>query len=406
MSSVERLELGLVAAETSGDLLAASVLDGLSASLGEHGLEAAGIGGPALGDRGMTCWWSIDALSVRGYAEVLREYPRLLRLRRDLRERLLAWRPDLFVGVDAPDFNLDLEISLRRAGIATAHFIGPSVWAWRRSRLARIREAAGLMLLVFPFEQEIYDAAGIPAVYVGHPLADRIDPASDRALARRQLGLSENAPLVALLPGSRSAEIRYMAEDFLETARWLRRARPELRFVLPAAGAAQYGQLRGLLARRGIDDGVLLTEGQSHEALAACDTALVGSGTATLEAALFGRPMVIAYRMATLSYLIMRRMGYLPWIGLPNILCRDWVVPEFVQAAATPEAMGKALLGQLDDPGLRERIVQRFADLHGELRRDCARRCADELLTYAERRRVPRGPARPKGPMPVQGGKP
>jgi lipid-A-disaccharide synthase len=393
MDGGEAFELGVVAAEASGDLLAASVLDGLQARLPATGLRAAGIGGPALQARGMDCWWSIDALSVRGYVEVLREYPRLLRLRRDLRERLQAWRPDVFLGVDAPDFNLDLEVGLRRAGVPTAHFIGPSVWAWRRGRLARIREAAGLMLLVFPFEQAIYDEAGIPAVYVGHPLADQIPPKSDRAGARRALGLPPEAPLVALLPGSRPAEIRYMAESFLETARWLRRARPELRFVLPAAGARQYEQLRALLARRGIDDSVLLTEGRSHEALAACDTALVGSGTATLEAALFGRPMVIAYRMAGLSYAIMRRMGYLPWIGLPNILCRDWVVPEFVQAAATPAAMGQALLEQLDDPALRERITGRFADLHGTLRRDCATRCAEELLAYAERMRAGR-PAR------------
>lgn len=387
MAAAPDLSLAVVAAEASGDLLAASVLDGLRA-VGP--LRAAGIGGPAMVERGFEAWWSIDELSVRGYVEVLREYPRLLRLRRQLRDRVLALRPDVFVGVDAPDFNLGLERWLRQRGVPTAHFIGPSVWAWRRERLSAIREAVGLMLLVFPFEKAIYDKAGIPAAYVGHPLADTIAPDADRAAARQTLGLPPEGTVIALLPGSRRAEIHYMAESFLGAADWIARRRPEVRFVLPAAGARQYEQLRALLARRGGPAQVLLVEGRSHEALAACDTGLIGSGTATLETALFGRPMVIAYRMATLSYLIMRRMGYLPWVGLPNILCRDGVVPEFLQDAATPEAMGAALLAQLDDPALRERITGRFADLHGALRQDCASRCADELARYAERARAGR----------------
>ena len=381
MAAAPALSLAVVAAEASGDLLAASVLEGLRTA---GPLQAAGIGGPAMSACGFDAWWSIDELSVRGYVEVLREYPRLLRLRRDLRQRVLAWQPDVFLGVDAPDFNLGLERALRRQGVPTAHFIGPSVWAWRRERLAGIREAVGLMLLVFPFEKPIYDEAGIPASYVGHPLADIIPARPDRAAARRALGLPEQGAVVALLPGSRRAEIHYMAESFLEAAEWLARRRPEVRFVLPAAGAQHYERLRALLARRAGKAAVLLTQGRSHEALAACDTALIASGTATLEAALFARPMVIAYRMAPLSYLIMRRMGYLPWVGLPNILCRDWVVPEFLQPAATAEAMGEALLVQLDDPALRERIAGRFADLHGSLRQGCASRCAEELARYAE----------------------
>ena len=216
------LQVAVVAAEASGDVLAASVLHGLSEGCAPIGrLAAAGIGGPAMAATGFDAWWSIDELSVRGYVEVLREYPRLRRLRRDLRERVLAWRPDLFLGVDAPDFNLDLEVALRRAGVRTAHFIGPSVWAWRRERLTRIREAVDHMLLVFPFEPPLYEQAGIPATYVGHPLADAIDERVDAAAARVGLGLAPDAAVVALLPGSRPAEVRYMTRTFVETAAWL-----------------------------------------------------------------------------------------------------------------------------------------------------------------------------------------
>ena len=386
MSSAD-LQLAVVAAEASGDVLAASVLRGLGERCAPTGtLKAAGIGGPAMAAAGFDAWWSIDELSVRGYVEVLREYPRLRRLRNDLRERVLAWRPDLFVGVDAPDFNLDLELALRRAGVRTAHFIGPSVWAWRRERLTRIREAVDHMLLVFPFEPPLYEQAGIPATYVGHPLADEIDEHVDSAAARIGLGLAPDATVVALLPGSRPAEIRYMAAEFIATAAWLAARRPELRFVLPAAGAGQYETLRDLLSRSPGGPAITLTQGRSHDALAACDVALVASGTATLEAALFKRPMVIGYRMAPISYLIMRKMGYQPWIGLPNILCQEFVVPEFVQGAARAQAMGPALLAQLDDPGLRERIAARFADLHGQLRCGCAARSAQVLLELAGRR--------------------
>ena len=382
------MKLAVVAAEASGDLLAARVLQGLAMRCGpDRTLTARGIGGPSMGGQGFEAWWSIDELSVRGYVEVLREYPRLRRMRNTLRERVLDWRADLFLGVDAPDFNLDLEVALRGQGMRVAHFIGPSVWAWRRERLARIREAVDHMLLVFPFEAPLYAQAGIAATYVGHPMADAIPETIDRAPIREALALPVNATVVALLPGSRPAEIRYMADEFIATADWLAARRPELRFVLPAAGERQYEALRARLARSTTRASILLTQGRSHEALAACDVALVASGTATLEAALFRRPMVIAYRMAPISYLIMRKMGYLPWVGLPNILCNDWVVPEFIQRAASAPAMGQALLTQLDDPALRERISDRFADLHGQLRRGCADRAAEVLLELADRPR-------------------
>jgi lipid-A-disaccharide synthase len=383
------MRVAMVAGEASGDLLASSVLAGLKQRLGgADRLQAAGIGGPAMAVQGFEAWWPSEALAVRGYAEVLREYPRLRALRSRLHERLLQWRPDVFVGVDAPDFNLDLERRLRGAGIRVAHFIGPSIWAWRGGRIDKIRRSVDHMLLVFPFEKALYDDAGIPATYCGHPLADRIPMTSDAAVARERLALPVAGTVVAVLPGSRESEIHYIAPVFIETIRWLAGQRAGLCFVVPAATQRLFDRLRTLLAHARLPDGVdcRLVLGESHAAIAAADTVLVASGTATLEVALFKKPMVIAYRMAWSSYQLMRRMGYLPWIGLPNILCSETVVPEFVQHAATPAAMGAALLAQLDDPALTERLRQRFAALHETLRQDCASRAADALATLGDGR--------------------
>jgi lipid-A-disaccharide synthase len=379
----------MVAGETSGDLLAAAVLRGLRGQLGDGagGLHAAGIGGPAMTAGGFDAWCPAETLAVRGYVEVLRQYPRLRALRGQLRDRMLAWRPDLFVGVDAPDFNLGLERSLRESGLKTAHFIGPSIWAWRGERIEAIRRSVDHMLLVFPFEPQIYADAGIPATYVGHPLADAIPLHADPDAARRALGLPAHRPVVAVLPGSRASEVRYNAPTFVETIAWLARRRPELVFVIPAATERLFGDLQHLLAGAALPEGTdcRLIQGRSHEAIAAADTVLVASGTATLEVALFRKPMVIAYKVAWLTYRIMRPMAYLPWIGLPNILCRESLVPEFLQHTATPSALGAALLAQLDDPALAARLAQRFGELHQTLRRDCAARAAEVLLTLAGR---------------------
>ena len=383
-----------VAGEKSGDLIAAPVIARLA---DQRAASACGIGGPAMIAAGLQPWWTIDDLSVRGYAEVLKALPRLLVLRSRLRRRLVGEPPAVFVGVDAPDFNLALETRLRAAGIPTIHFVGPSVWAWRRERLAGIRRAVDHMLLIFPFEKAIYDRAGIPSTYVGHPLADAIDPATvDVAAERAAIGLDDRSPVVALLPGSRPSEIQYLGDTFLQAAAWLHLRRPEIRFVLPAATPALGERLRMLANALPGRPPIEILSGQSHRALAVADAVLVASGTATLEAALFLKPMVIAYRMAGSSYRIMRRMGYLPYVGLPNILCDDWVVPELLQHAATPQALGGAILAQLEDEAGRKRIVERFAGLRAELAIGCAQRASDAIdETIAATRSSRQGALRP-----------
>ncbi len=378
------LSLAAVAGEKSGDLLGASVL----AALGRHAgaMHSAGIGGPAMADVGLERWWDISALSVSGYVEVLREYPRLHRMREDLVARVRAWRPDCFLGIDAPDFNLAIEARLRRDSIPVVHFISPSVWAWRRGRLGQIRDAVDHMLLVFPHEQEIYREAGIPATFVGHPMADVIPLTPDPQRARAELGLKDDVAVLALLPGSRPSELKYLLGPFLATAAWIHERRPECEFVLPAASTAHYDRIVARVRAARLPESLRLrvTSGGSHTVLEACDAALVASGTATLEAALFKKPMVIAYRLARSNYQIMRRMAYLPHIGLPNILCAQAVVPEFIQTAVEPAAMGAALLAQLDDDALRRRLVERFTLLHEQLRRGCAERAAELIMEVAD----------------------
>ncbi len=287
---------------------------------------------------------------MRGYVEVLRHYRGIVAIREQLKARLLHKAPDVFVGVDAPDFNLDLERHLKQAGIPTVHFVCPSVWAWRAERLQRIRDSVDHMLCLFPFEPALLAAHGVPATYVGHPLAGVIPLQPDREAARRGLGLSGDAPVVALLPGSRASEIRYLARRFFSAAALLRRERPQVRFVLPAVPALQ-PTIAAIARESGMADHVQIVAGQSHQVLAACDVTLIASGTATLEAALYKRPMVIAYNMHWLSWQIMRRQRLQPWVGLPNILCREFVVPELLQDEATPQALAREVGRWLDDPG-------------------------------------------------------
>lgn len=363
--------MALVAGEASGDVLAAQLLQGLRAHW--PGLRAAGIGGPALQAQGFEAWWPSERLAVRGYVEVLRHYRAIVAMRRALKQRLLQERPALFVGVDAPDFNLPLEADLRAAGVRTVHFVAPAIWAWRPERVELIRRACDHVLCIFPFEPALLAEHGIAATYVGHPLASVIPAQPDQAAARLALDLPVDAAVVALLPGSRRAEIDHLLPRMLAAAQRMRQQRPALRFVLPAVPALR-GVILQHLQRAAAGAWVKVLDGQSHTALAACDVTLVASGTATLEAALFKRPMVIAYHMHPLSWWITRRKMRQPWVGLPNILCRDFVVPELLQDAATPAALAQATLAWLADDAAtqarRRALQQRFAALHDELRRD------------------------------------
>jgi len=309
---------------------------------------------------------------------VLRHYREIVGIRDDLRNRLLKDQPDLFIGVDAPDFNLALEQDLREAGIKTVHFVCPSIWAWRMKRVEKLKRACDHVLCIFPFEPELLAKHGVAASYVGHPLADAIPLGVPRASARAALGLGGDDVVVAVLPGSRRGEIRHIAPDFARAALRLHAARPALRCLLPVAPGLRPA-VEAVVAETGAQDALELVDGRSHEVLAACDAALVASGTATLEAALFKRPMVISYIVNRLSYRIMLRQQLQPWIGLPNILCGEFVVPELLQDAATPEALAEATLAWLAAPDKVQALQQRFTALHDELRRDTPTLCADAI---------------------------
>ncbi len=361
------LSFSLVAGEASGDLLAGLLLGGMRQKWPD--MQSSGIGGPRMEAQGFEAWWPYEKLAVRGYVEVLRHYREIVGIRRQLRDRLLANPPSAFIGVDAPDFNLDLERDLKGAGIPAVHFVCPSIWAWRADRVEKIRQSVDHVLCIFPFEEALLAQHGIAATYVGHPLAQTIPDEVDRAAARTALGLPQDATVVALLPGSRSSEIEYLARRFLQAAQRMAQRQPGLHFVLPAMPVLR-ARIDEILKEVGPVPNLLLLNGQSHAALAACDVTLIASGTATLEAALFKRPMVIAYNMNWLSWQIMQRKKLQPWVGLPNILSQDFVVPELLQDAATPDAMAHEVLQWLDHPAAMAHVQQRFALLHDSLRRD------------------------------------
>lgn len=379
MASSDKLTLAMVAGETSGDLLASRLLSGLRPALPDAHIH--GIGGKHMAQHGFVSDWPMEKLAVRGLFEVLAHYREIKGIQNALRDRLLAERPAVFIGVDAPDFNLGLEAQLKDAGIPTVHFIGPSIWAWRGGRIKKIARAVSHMLVVFPFEEELYRKAGIPATYVGHPMAEVIPMAPDVAAARATLGLDGDAPVVAILPGSRMSELKYNSVAFIGAAKLLLQREPNLRIVVPMAGEPQRAYFQQLLAEAGLHEvPLLVTQGQSHAAMAAADAVLVASGTATLEVALFKKPMVIGYKMLRASWHVMRHMGYQPWIGLPNILAREFLVPELLQDAATPQALAEALWRQLADTGHRLALQQRFTDMHHSLLRNTARESAQAVL--------------------------
>jgi lipid-A-disaccharide synthase len=370
------LSFSLVAGEASGDLLAGLLLAGLRDKWPD--LQSAGIGGPRMASHGFQAQWPYEKLAVRGYVEVLRHYREIVGIRRQLRDQLLARPPSAFIGVDAPDFNLDLERDLKAADIPAVHFVCPSIWAWRADRVQKIRDSVDHVLCIFPFETALLEQHGIASTYVGHPLAQTIPAVPDRAAARDELGLPHDAPVVAILPGSRNSEIDYLAHRFLQAAKLMAPGEPDLHFVLPAMPALR-SKIETVLQQVGGVPNLHVLNGQSHAALAACDVTLIASGTATLEAALFKRPMVIAYNMNWLSWQIMRRKKLQPWVGLPNILCGDFVVPELLQDEATPQALADEVLRWLQQPAAVKALQQRFTSLHDTLRRDTPRLAADAI---------------------------
>ncbi|WP_019919679.1 lipid-A-disaccharide synthase [Duganella zoogloeoides] len=378
-SSADKLSLAMVAGEPSGDLLAARLLSGLKPHL--PGARLHGIGGEHMIAQGFESHVPMDKLTVRGLLAVIPRYREIKGIQNQLRDQLLADRPAAFIGADYPGFNLGLEEQLKAAGIPTIHYIGPQIWAWRGGRIKKIVRAVSHMLVVFPFEEEIYRQAGVPVSYVGHPLAEVIPMVPDEAGARAKLGLPQDANVVTIMPGSRMSELKYNTVAFVQAAKLLKQRDRSLRFVAPMAGERQRQYFLELVAQAGLQDVEIdLLDGQSHTAIAAGDAVLVASGTASLEVALFKKPMVIAYKMMALEWQILRHFGYQPWVGLPNILAREFLVPEMLQDAANPQALADAMWQQLSDAPHRLRLAQRFTDMHHSLLRNSAVESAAAVL--------------------------
>lgn len=373
------LRIALVAGEASGDILGSGLMNALKAHRPD--IEFIGVGGPLMEAEGLVSYFPMERLAVMGLVEVLGRLPELLRRRKHLIRTLIEARPDVFIGIDAPDFTLGVELKLRQAGIRTVHYVSPSVWAWRQKRVLKIRDACDLMLTLFPFEARFYEEHQVPVRFVGHPLADTIPLEADRAAARQALDLPVEGSVVALMPGSRGGEVGKLGALFLDAAEQLRTMRPGIRFVLPCANAARREQLEQMLAGRDLP--LTLLDGRSHQALAACDAVLIASGTATLEALLYKRPMVVAYRLAPLTYKILRRLVKSPYLSLPNLLAQRLLVPELIQDAATPEALAQTLSPLLDGG---EAQTEGFDTIHRALRRDASEEAAQAVLQLAEAR--------------------
>ena len=367
------VRIALVAGEASGDILGAGLMRALKAR--HPAVEFIGVGGPLMQAEGLTSYFPMERLSVMGLVEVLGRLRELLARRKLLIQTLIEEKPDVFIGIDAPDFTLNIELKLRQAGIKTVHYVSPSVWAWRQKRVLKIREGCDLMLTLLPFEARFYEEKGVPVRFVGHTLADSIPLQADRAAARAELGLPEG-PLVALMPGSRGGEVGRLASVFFDAAERLQALKPGVRFVLPCASPQRRAQIETLLVGRNLP--LTLLDGQSHLALAACDAVLIASGTATLEALLYKRPMVVAYRLAPLTFWILKRMVKSPYISLPNLLAQRLLVPELLQDDATPEALAQTLLPLIDGG---EEQTRGFDDIHRTLRRDASNQAADAVLT-------------------------
>lgn len=388
MSGSQRAPIvGIVAGEPSGDLLGSTLVLALRRLIPQ--IQFIGIAGPQMQAAGAVSLYPMSKLAVRGYVEVARHYFEIAAIRRKLRDRFISDPPDLFIGVDAPDFNLDLELALRSHGVVTVHFVCPSVWAWRYERIHKIRKAVSHMLALFPFEGPFFENEGVPVTYVGHPLADSLPDAPDPAKVREQLRVPVTGTIVALLPGSRLSELKHMAELFMRSAELVTRVRDAVTFLVPAVSREARDLLEQARMRVGLSGNrIQILFGHAHAVMGAADVVLVASGTATLEAALIGRPMVIVYRMPWLSWCVMKRKRHSTFAGmagLPNILAGEYVVPEFLQDAATPDNIAQALLNLLADTQIQIRLRERFAEMRASLRRDAANTAARAICGILQR---------------------
>ncbi|MEJ2645197.1 MAG: lipid-A-disaccharide synthase [Gammaproteobacteria bacterium] len=377
------IRIGIVAGEASGDLLAADLMRAVHERVPDAVFE--GVAGPRMIEAGCSALYPLERLSVMGLVEPLKHLPGLLKMRRGLRRHFISERPDVFIGVDAPDFNLSLEAALKHAGIPTVHYVSPSVWAWRRYRLRKIARSVDRMLTLFPFEADFYREHGVKVSFVGHPLADLIPADVDSGAARRALGLGEQGPVVALLPGSRASEVARLAGPFVETAAWCLQRRPELRFVVPFANPVTRQLFEQALAGQGRALPMTLIDGQSREAMSAADAVLLASGTATLEALLLKRPMVVAYRLAPLTYWLARRLVRTPYYSLPNLLAGRELVPEIIQHDVSAEVLGAALLKQLAEAETDGPLVAELAAIRRRLKCDASHSAAEAVMGMIER---------------------
>lgn len=372
----------LVAGELSGDILGATLMRELKRQHGD--VIFRGIGGPRMIEEGLESLYPLETLSIMGLVEVLRHLPRLVGVRRHLRREAQAWPADIMIGIDAPDFNLGLEAQLRSNGMTTAHYVSPSVWAWRQGRVKKIRRAVDMMLTFLPFEAEFYERHDVPVQFVGHPLAEELPLDNDRHQARHALGLSDSPHVLAVLPGSRSSEIGFMTPVFLEAIRLLRQRLPELEVVMPAASPARREEL---VAHGVLDEGITLVDGRAWEVMTASDAVLLTSGTSALEAMLCHRPMVVAYRMAPMTWQIARRLVKTHWISLPNLIAQETLVPELIQDDATGEAIASALAPMLENELESRALSARFVDMHRTLQRGASARAAQAILDLMARPR-------------------
>ncbi|MGQ9426078.1 lipid-A-disaccharide synthase [Gilvimarinus sp. F26214L] len=376
----EPLRIGMLAGEMSGDSLGAGLIAAIKKRVPDAQFE--GIGGPKMIAAGFHSLADQERLAVMGFVEPLKRLPELLAIRRRIYRHFVANPPAVFLGIDSPGFNITLEHRLRQAGIKTAHYVSPQIWAWRRERVHKIARSVDLMLSLFPFEARFYKEHNVPVSFVGHYLADRIPLVPDQRAARDALGLSPDQRVIALLPGSRSSEVKLIAPEFLATAEWCLRQKPDLHFIMPAANEARHAQLQELLKHKP-DLPVTLTHGRSHEVMCAADAVLMASGTTTLEALLLKRPMVVAYKFPRLSYAIYSRLLEIPHISLPNILAGRELVPEYLQDRVDPEAMGRDLLSYLENADKVEALKQEFLSIHIQLQQNADERAADAVLALA-----------------------